>query len=248
MPALYRAPQVDRRRRRDAAAADQLLLRRRATTSDELVGRGRGRADRGRARRRQLPQPGARAACRRRCSPGTTAAGRESLISFSQRRVLRRRAARRSRTARPSTPPDRRACDVAVRRGRRARTCDDAARAADQLPPARRTASTRTGATRPRPPTSPSSCASCSARHRAEHRHRRLLRGAAGRDRGRARARSPRTTPTSPRALEAEYEREEDDQFCGLFVKNLENVQGDERDVILLSVCYGPDADGPHAA
>ena len=29
-----------------------------------------------------------------------------------------------------------------------------------------------------------------------------------------------------------------------LFVKNLENVQGDERDVILFSVCYGPDADG----
>ncbi len=29
-----------------------------------------------------------------------------------------------------------------------------------------------------------------------------------------------------------------------LFVKNLENVQGDERDVILFSVCYGPDANG----
>lgn len=29
-----------------------------------------------------------------------------------------------------------------------------------------------------------------------------------------------------------------------LFVKNLENVQGDERDVILFSVCYGPDALG----
>ena len=42
--------------------------------------------------------------------------------------------------------------------------------------------------------------------------------------------------------LEAEYVREEDDQFCGLFVKNLENVQGDERDIILMSVCYGPDA------
>jgi len=41
--------------------------------------------------------------------------------------------------------------------------------------------------------------------------------------------------------LEAEYEREEHGQFCGLFVKNLENVQGDERDVILLSVCYGYD-------
>lgn len=29
-----------------------------------------------------------------------------------------------------------------------------------------------------------------------------------------------------------------------LFVKNLENVQGDERDVILFSICYGPDAHG----
>jgi hypothetical protein len=44
--------------------------------------------------------------------------------------------------------------------------------------------------------------------------------------------------------LEEEYAREEDDQFCGLFVKNLENVQGDERDIILLSTCYGPDANG----
>ena len=35
---------------------------------------------------------------------------------------------------------------------------------------------------------------------------------------------------------EIAYEREEP-----LFVKNLENVQGDERDVILFSVCYGPD-------
>jgi predicted DNA-binding WGR domain protein len=44
--------------------------------------------------------------------------------------------------------------------------------------------------------------------------------------------------------LEAEYVREEEDQFCGLFVKNLENVQGDERDVIILSICYGPGPDG----
>ncbi len=35
------------------------------------------------------------------------------------------------------------------------------------------------------------------------------------------------------------YEREEP-----LFVKNLESVQGDERDVILFSVCYGPDKYG----
>ena len=42
--------------------------------------------------------------------------------------------------------------------------------------------------------------------------------------------------------LEAEVNREEEDQFCGLFVKNLENVQGDERDIIILSICYGYDA------
>jgi very-short-patch-repair endonuclease len=29
-----------------------------------------------------------------------------------------------------------------------------------------------------------------------------------------------------------------------LFIKNLENVQGDERDVILFSICYGPDSSG----
>ncbi len=44
--------------------------------------------------------------------------------------------------------------------------------------------------------------------------------------------------------LEAEYVSEENDVFCGLFVKNLENVQGDERDIIIMSVCYGPDAGG----
>ncbi len=38
---------------------------------------------------------------------------------------------------------------------------------------------------------------------------------------------------------EVAYDREEP-----LFVKNLENVQGDERDVILFSVCYGPDKNG----
>jgi predicted DNA-binding WGR domain protein len=43
------------------------------------------------------------------------------------------------------------------------------------------------------------------------------------------------------RALyESELEREVDGQFVGLLVKNLENIQGDERDVIILSICYGP--------
>lgn len=36
--------------------------------------------------------------------------------------------------------------------------------------------------------------------------------------------------------------RTDDGQFTGLFIKNLENVQGDERDIIIMSVCYGPDA------
>lgn len=44
--------------------------------------------------------------------------------------------------------------------------------------------------------------------------------------------------------LEAEHVREENGVFCGLFVKNLENVQGDERDIIIMSVCYGHDARG----
>ena len=46
------------------------------------------------------------------------------------------------------------------------------------------------------------------------------------------------------RALEAEQDREEDGEFLGLFVKNLENVQGDERDIIILSICYGNDPTG----
>jgi superfamily I DNA and/or RNA helicase len=39
--------------------------------------------------------------------------------------------------------------------------------------------------------------------------------------------------------LDAEWEREIEGQFVGLLVKNLENIQGDERDIIILSVCYG---------
>jgi len=44
--------------------------------------------------------------------------------------------------------------------------------------------------------------------------------------------------------LELERDREEDGQQCGLFVKNLENVQGDERDLMILSICYAPDKKG----
>ena len=50
--------------------------------------------------------------------------------------------------------------------------------------------------------------------------------------------------------LQAEYQKDPDfDNWANsgeerMFVKNLENVQGDERDVILFSVSFGPDADG----
>ncbi len=48
---------------------------------------------------------------------------------------------------------------------------------------------------------------------------------------------------------EALHKEPELEQYCvnveePLFIKNLENVQGDERDVILFSVGYGPDANG----
>lgn len=46
------------------------------------------------------------------------------------------------------------------------------------------------------------------------------------------------------RLLEAELVREDDGQFTGLLVKNLENIQGDERDIVILSICYGPDRNG----
>ena len=41
--------------------------------------------------------------------------------------------------------------------------------------------------------------------------------------------------------LEKAYDRTEEDQFVGLIIKNLENIQGDERDIIIMSVCYGFD-------
>jgi len=44
--------------------------------------------------------------------------------------------------------------------------------------------------------------------------------------------------------LEEAYNRTENDQFVGLIIKNLENIQGDERDIIIISVCYGPDSRG----
>jgi len=50
--------------------------------------------------------------------------------------------------------------------------------------------------------------------------------------------------------LEAEFSKRPDlDDIANnveepIFIKNLENVQGDERDVILFSICYGPDKNG----
>src|SRR5690606_18977356 len=46
------------------------------------------------------------------------------------------------------------------------------------------------------------------------------------------------------RSEDPELERFFSDGDEPVFVKNLENVQGDERDVILFSVCYGPDPVG----
>lgn len=39
-------------------------------------------------------------------------------------------------------------------------------------------------------------------------------------------------------------QRKDGDEFVGLFVKNIENVQGDERDIILFSVAYAKDEQG----
>lgn len=42
--------------------------------------------------------------------------------------------------------------------------------------------------------------------------------------------------------LEEANSRTEEDQYVGLIIKNLENIQGDERDIIIMSVCYGFDS------
>ncbi|MET0788207.1 MAG: AAA domain-containing protein [Cellulomonas sp.] len=60
----------------------------------------------------------------------------------------------------------------------------------------------------------------------------------------RALERLARDDPEFDRRYDAEVAREEDGQVVGLFVKNLENVQGDERDIILMSVCYAAGPDG----
>jgi len=52
------------------------------------------------------------------------------------------------------------------------------------------------------------------------------------------------TDKTFATLVENEREREVEGQFSGLFVKNLESVQGDERDIIIVSVGYAPGPDG----
>ena len=47
-----------------------------------------------------------------------------------------------------------------------------------------------------------------------------------------------------PEVEELLAEDEDDDNLEPLFIKNLENVQGDERDVIFISLTYGKDANG----
>ena len=106
------------------------------------------------------------------------------------------------------------------------------------------TASTRSAPTRTRPPGSRTWSASCwrgrPARRSGSSRSRR-------RSSRRSSARSSvwaREDAEFARRYDAEVAREEDGQVVGLFVKNLENVQGDERDVILMSVCYAAGPDG----
>ncbi len=101
------------------------------------------------------------------------------------------------------------------------------------------TAFTTSGGTGPRPTTSPSLCGE-------------LLRRECGRSIGivafseaqqdeieAALQRLAQDDAEFRDRLDAEWEREIDGQFVGLLVKNLENIQGDERDIIILSVCYG---------
>ncbi|MGW1344797.1 AAA domain-containing protein [Kribbella sp. NPDC002412] len=50
--------------------------------------------------------------------------------------------------------------------------------------------------------------------------------------------------PAFAALYEAEQVRTHGEQDISLFVKNLENVQGDERDIVLMSVCYAAGPDG----
>ncbi|MCR4323576.1 MAG: AAA domain-containing protein [Nanoarchaeota archaeon] len=47
--------------------------------------------------------------------------------------------------------------------------------------------------------------------------------------------------PLFAKLLDSERERYNQDEYTGIFVKNIENVQGDERDIIIFSISYGFD-------
>ncbi|MDE7395015.1 MAG: HRDC domain-containing protein, partial [Clostridiales bacterium] len=53
-----------------------------------------------------------------------------------------------------------------------------------------------------------------------------------------------RRDPAFAAAYDAEANRKENGEDIGLFVKNIENVQGDERDCIIFSTAYAKDANG----
>ena len=144
--------------------------------------------------------------------------------------------------ARPGAPAgDHRRVGHRRRRRRRGRR---PARAEHQLPSGCSTASTRSAPTRPRPPGSRSWSASC---WRAGPVGRSAIVAFSEAQQGeieRSLERLGREDPEFAARYDAELTREEDGQVVGLFVKNLENVQGDERDIILMSVCYAAGPDG----
>ena len=161
----------------------------------------------------------------------------ESLISFSNWAFYDGRllTVPEERLAGPGPPADRRSPQPSEAEW----GAERAARAVRSASTACSTAFTTSGGTGPRPTTSPSSCAE-------------LLRRECGRSIGivafseaqqdeieGALQRLAQDDAEFRDRLDAEWEREIDGQFVGLLVKNLENIQGDERDIIILSVCYG---------
>lgn len=50
--------------------------------------------------------------------------------------------------------------------------------------------------------------------------------------------------PEFAKRIEAEYSRKTSDHDLSLFIKNIETVQGDERDIIIFSIGYAPGPDG----
>ena len=193
-----------------------------AAPADELLrattGRRR-RVRRGRARRtssRSSTSPRARArSARCRCA-GTTAAATSQLIAFSNHRFYDGELVTfpSAGATRPTTSASRSFRVDGVYRR------GTRAGQPDRGPARSPSASSHHADTRP----TAASASSPSPRRRR-------------RDRGR-----PATRPAARRPELDELFA--DDRLDGFFVKNLENVQGDERDVIIFSVGYGPDEHG----